>query len=255
MPRTFSLKGMEALKREELPALRRSLKELPARTRPRRRLEPGIGRIGVIAEIKKGSPSAGPIRAADPAAQARLYAAGGARALSVLTDGNFFSGSFEDLRHAAAACDLPVLCKEFVFFEEQIEAADLNGADMVLLIARTLSPERLAELYRFTLDRGLLPLVEVHGREELPPVLDLDPGFLLVNTRNLETLVLDRPLALETLKALTEGIEPVCASGIGTSGDIREIRSAAKVNLFLIGTSLMRAGDPQAMIKELCHVH
>jgi len=250
----FSLAHMPALKRRELPGLRARLEASPPRSRALRGASVLTGKTGVIAEVKKSSPSAGRIADADPAARAAGYAAAGAVAASVLTDDSFFGGSWDDLYAAARAVDVPVLCKEFVRFPEQIDLAAALGADLVLLIASMLARRDLAALYRHALDRGIAPLVEVHEERELDAVLGLSPEVIMVNTRNLATLEMERETAFAALRAVPDGITRVCASGIESAGDVIRAREHTNARLFLVGTALMRAADPEGLIAELSRV-
>jgi indole-3-glycerol phosphate synthase len=248
----FSLHAMKALKEAELPSIKRLLCSHHVRTRPLYPL--GKGTRGVIAEIKKSSPSRGAIRAVEPCEQAARYARGGAVAMSVLVDGNYFGGSWNDLREVGGAVDAPVLCKEFVFFEEQIDLAAACGADMVLLIARCLTAARLRDLYSHAAGFGLLPIVEVHCREEIPGVLDLDPAFLMVNMRNLESLEMDFYRGIESLKEIPEHITRISASGMDSAGAVQAIARGTGTGLFLMGTALMESSDPESMIQEITGV-
>jgi indole-3-glycerol phosphate synthase len=223
---------MELAKIEELAAVKQALSIQPARTRKRYCLE-SPGGVSVIAEVKRSSPARGMIRDVDAVAQAVCYRNGGAVAVSVLTDGVHFGGSYEDLRNVASAVDAPVLCKEFVYFEEQIELASLCGADLVLLIARCLSPQRLSRLYRHALACSIEPLVEVHARYEIEAALAPGPGRLLVNTRNLATLAIDRDEALATVRAIPPSTEIIIASGMQSPDDVRRMAQETGARLFL----------------------
>ena len=254
MRRGFDLHGMRAIKERELPEVLRLLAGCIGRQRARHAFPPESLESGIISEIKKASPSEGGINDVSPAAQAERYGRGGACALSVLTEGNFFGGSWADLRSVADVTDLPLLCKEFIYFEEQIELADCLGADMVLLIARALEPERLRTLYDRALRLGLVPLVEVHSAEELPVVLELGPRCVLVNSRNLETLAMEDDVAAQTFAKIPEGVRGVWASGIGSADDITAVRNKTGARFFLVGTSLMKSKDPEKELKEMGRV-
>lgn len=252
MKEKFALHAMKSLKEAELPSIRELLRSHPLRTRPLHALEKG--KRGVIAEIKKSSPSRGAIRAVEPREQAVRYARGGAVAMSVLVDGNYFGGSWDDLCEVSDAVDAPVLCKEFVFFEEQIDLAAACGADMVLLIARCLDAVRLRELYSHASGLGLLPVVEVHCREEIPAVLGLEPAFLMVNMRNLESLEMDFYRGIESLKEIPEHITRISASGMDSADAVQAIAKGTGTGLFLMGTALMESSDPESMIQEVTGV-
>jgi indole-3-glycerol phosphate synthase len=245
---------MRAIKERELPEVHRLLERCIGRQRARYAFPPESLESGIISEIKKASPSEGGINDVPPAAQATRYGRGGACALSVLTDGNFFGGSWADLWSVADATDLPLLCKEFIYFEEQIDLADCLGADMVLLIARALEPERLRALYGRALRLGLVPLVEVHSADELPDVLELGPRCILVNSRNLETLAIDDEAAARAFEKIPEGVRGVWASGIGSAEDVAAVRDRTGARFFLVGTSLMKSKDPEKVLKEMGRV-
>jgi len=254
MPKGFDLHAMRAIKERELPEVHALLARCIERKRARHAFPPDSLASGIIAEIKKASPSRGEISGATPAEQAALYKRGGARALSVLTDGNFFGGSWADLWSVADSTDLPLLCKEFIFFEEQIELADCLGADMVLLIARVLTPERLRALHERALRLSLTPLVEVHGEEELPAALDACPRCVLVNARNLETLGMEEEMAARAFAKIPPGVSGVWASGINCAADVAAVRAKTGARFFLVGTSLMKSSDPEKLLKEMSDV-
>jgi len=253
MPAEFSLHRMEVIKENELPDIRLRIKDCGNRSRPLHRLTKPES-PGIIAELKRASPSRGAIRNVPAEEQAGKYRKGGAAGLSVLTDNNFFGGTWDDLLAVADSAMIPVLCKEFVFFNEQIELAFLYGADLVLLIARALSGLRLRELYCRALALGITPLIEVHDSHELSLALALNPEYLMVNLRNLETLAIDEETGIETLSRVPENITSICASGIDRPGKISEIYKKTGTTLFLIGTALMQARDPIPLMQELCHV-
>jgi indole-3-glycerol phosphate synthase len=244
---------MELAKIEGLAAVKQALSIQPARTRKRYCLE-SPGGVSVIAEVKRSSPARGMIRDVDAVTQAVCYRNGGAVAVSVLTDGVHFGESYADLRNVASAVDAPVLCKEFVYFEEQIELASLCGADLVLLIARCLSPQRLSRLYRHALACSIEPLVEVHARYEIEAALAPGPGRLLVNTRNLATLAIDRDEALATVRAIPPSTEIIIASGMQSPDDVRRMAQETGARLFLVGSALMESHDPEGFIREASRV-
>ncbi|TJY65091.1 indole-3-glycerol phosphate synthase TrpC [Sinimarinibacterium sp. CAU 1509] len=252
-------------KREEIALLNRrycrsTLEELARAADPVRGFVASIndkvasGRAGVIAEIKRASPSKGLIRADfDPAWIAREYAAAGAACLSVLTDESFFQGHNAFLVQARLACGLPAIRKDFLIDEAQVVEARAIGADCVLLIAAALSTEQLKTLYACARAWQLDVLVEVHDAEELDQVLsaDLGDGWLLgINNRNLRTFETRLETTLDLLARIPEGLEVVTESGIGTADDIARMRSAG-VHRFLIGESLMRQDSPGAALRTL----
>jgi indole-3-glycerol phosphate synthase len=211
----------------------------------------------LIAEVKKASPSRGVIRADfDPVAIAQAYAAGGAQCLSVLTDAEFFQGSFDYLAQVRQAVDLPLLCKEFIIYPYQMYMARVMGADAVLLIAAVLGDTDLNYFVRIAQALGMRALVEVHTLEELDRVLALEPVQLIgINNRNLETF----ETHLKTTEVLLEkrrsqiqarDILIVSESGIHTS-DHRQQVAAAGANAMLVGESLMRQADLATAIADL----
>lgn len=237
-------------KREELPALRAlSLPAAPAR-RPvslRRR----DGAVRLIGEIKFRSPSAGPLSTALSASErARAYERGGASMISVLCDASFFDGSFAHLAEARAACDLPLLCKEFVIDEVQLDAAVAYGADAVLIIVRCLSPERVVALTRAARERGLEPFVEVVTDDESKLALDAGATLIGVNARDLDTLEMDAPRSARMLEALPSTVTRVHLSGIRTPDDVRRL-AQSPADAALIGETLMRQADPEATLRAL----
>jgi indole-3-glycerol phosphate synthase len=209
---------------------------------------------GVIAEVKKASPSKGLIRADfDPAWIAREYAAGGAACLSVLTDEQFFQGSNEYLKQARAACALPVIRKDFLIDPLQVLEARAIGADCVLLIAAALAPDELAGLARLAQGLGMDVLVEVHDRAELEAVLPLDlprPLLLGINNRNLRSFETRLETTLELLPLIPADCEVVTESGVFSRADVERML-AAGVRRFLIGESLMRQPSPGAALRAL----
>lgn len=210
------------------------------------------GRPAVIAEVKKASPSKGVIRAEfDPAAIARSYAAHGAACLSVLTDRDFFQGSEEYLRQARAACELPVLRKDFVIDPYQVVEARVIGADCILLIVAALDDEALLDLSLLAAELDLDVLCEVHDEIELERALALPVPLIGVNNRNLRTFEtsLDTSLALKRRMA-DDGRVLVAESGIHTREDVARLR-AADIHAFLIGEAFMRADDPGLALDRL----
>ena len=252
------LEKILAVKREEVAALKQRtsagvLRERAAQQSAVRGFAQELrdkvkrGQAGVIAEIKKASPSKGLIRADfDPAWLARDYARGGAACLSVLTDRQFFQGHDDYLVAARAACTLPVIRKDFLIDELQVIEARALGADCVLLIAAALSAAQLSALHHCARELGMDVLVEVHDAAELDLVLgaSLRGEYLLgINNRSLRSFVTSLDTTLSLLPKLPKGCEVVTESGIATPQDVQRMR-AAGVHRFLIGESLMRQPSP-----------
>ncbi|RFA31228.1 indole-3-glycerol-phosphate synthase [Alkalilimnicola ehrlichii] len=209
------------------------------------------GRAGVIAEIKRASPSKGLIREHyDPAAIARTYEAAGASCLSVLTDRDFFQGSDEHLQVAREACSLPVLRKDFVIDPYQIYEARLLGADCVLLIVAALGDPLLRELYEIARSLQLDVLVEVHDAEEMARALALNPPMVGVNNRNLRTFDTDIKTTLALRGQVPAGVTLITESGIHTREEV-ELMTENGIHGFLIGESFMRSSDPGEKLREL----
>jgi indole-3-glycerol phosphate synthase len=207
--------------------------------------------LSLIAEFKRRSPSAGAIAAsADVATQVGAYERGGAAALSVLTDEPNFGGSLEDLRAARAACDLPILRKDFIVDPYQLYEAAVNGADAVLLIARALDDERLRGLYEEARGLDLDCLVEVHDAEELQRALDLDADVVGINNRDLDRGTVDIATTYELMPDVPAGKTVVAESGISARSELEELERVG-VDAVLIGEALMGAGDPEALAREL----
>lgn len=211
------------------------------------------GQAAVIAEIKKASPSQGVIRERfAPAQIAAQYQRGGASALSVLTDRDFFLGHEDHLRAARGACALPVLRKDFSVDVYQLAEARALGADAVLLIVAALEPARLRELAAAARHYGLDVLVEVHDRDELERALELDAPLLGINNRNLRDFSTSLETTLELLPAIPQGRLAIAESAIHTRADVQRLRDAG-VTAFLVGEAFMRAADPGAALRSLFH--
>jgi indole-3-glycerol phosphate synthase len=229
---------------------------VPARPRgPRRVLELPLGpTVGIVAEIKRRSPSQGAIRPdLDPVAHARAYARGGAVAVSVLTDEAHFGGSLDDLSRVAGAVTLPVLRKDFIIDEVQILEARAAGASAILLIVRVLTPERLSALAAAARAQGLATLVEVHTAGELEAALTVGPTAVGVNARDLATFAVDLRAAEGVLARVPREIPVVAESGIEGRGDVERL-AAAGADFVLVGTSLARRSDPETAVRALMGV-
>lgn len=209
------------------------------------------GQAAVIAEIKKASPSKGIIRADfQPAEIARSYAQGGAACLSVLTDVEYFQGSAAYLQQARAACDLPVLRKDFMIDEYQVYEARAMGADCILLIAAALELPQMQALEAVAHALGMAVLVEVHNGEELTAALQLRTPLLGINNRNLRTFEVTLNTTLQLLPRIPADKIIVTESGIFTQDDVALMRSN-QVHTFLVGEAFMRQSDPGAELAKI----
>lgn len=209
--------------------------------------------LSLIAEIKRASPSKGPLHPhLDPASLAQSYARGGAAAISVLTEPAFFMGSFADLEAAREATSLPILCKEFILDPYQVYEARAHGADAILLIAAILSREELAALQGLAHQLGLSALVEVNHELELERALAARPRLVGINNRDLTDFTVDLGTTLRLRPLIPPEVIVVSESGIKSSDDAQLLRSAG-VDAVLIGEALVTSPDPEAKIREILH--
>ena len=218
-------------------------------------LAPRRGQVGLIAEVKKASPSEGVIRENfDPVAIAKTYEAAGASCLSVLTDREFFQGSLDHLRAVREAVALPLLRKDFMIDERQLPEAIEHGADAILLITACLDDAQLAHLHRLATGAGLAALVEVHNEAELDRALAIDARLVGVNNRDLANFTVDLGTTERLAKRIAEsgGSEKVLVaeSGIHTRADVERLE-ACGAKAILVGTALMRHPDIAAKAAEL----
>ncbi len=210
--------------------------------------------VSVIAEVKRRSPSKGEInRALSAPDQARAYAAGGAAAISVLTEPAHFAGSLDDLREVCAAVKLPVLRKDFLVDELQLLEARAAGAAAVLLIARALSPALLARLFGFAREVGLDSLVEVRSQPELDRALDVGAPVIGVNERDLETLEMEPRVRDRLLPAIPASAAAVAESGIRSVDDV-DRAAALGADAVLVGSTLSASATPEAAVRALARV-
>lgn len=205
----------------------------------------------VIAEVKLGSPRLASLAdRVDPTAQARRYAEGGAAALSVVVEPDFFYGSYELLTACREASGLPAIAKEFVVDARQLEWAKAAGADAILLIAALYRPPELLRFAAAARRLGLVPLVETHGFDDLRRLGGQRWELVGVNNRDLRSFEVDLNQSLALLPSLPAGAVRVSESGIATAADVARLR-AAGYDAFLIGESLLLADDPSAKLAEL----
>lgn len=217
-------------------------------------IDRGPHALGLIAEVKKASPSAGTIAEQfDPVQIARAYEDAGAHAVSVLTDEQFFKGSLSYLTQIREAISLPCLRKDFIIHEAQIFEAAVAGADAILLIVAALEQEQLQALHNAAELLQLDVLVEVHTREELDRALDIGAKIIGINNRNLTTFEVDLRATEEISEDVPEGVILVSESGLKTAADSQRV-FAAGCNAILVGESLMRTGDVHAQAAELLRV-
>jgi len=245
-----------ATKRAEVAARRAASRSWPRPTPPRGfraalDARAATGGYGLIAEIKKASPSKGLIRPDfDPPAHARAYQAGGAACLSVLTDRDYFQGDEEYLVAARAACDLPVLRKDFMVDPWQVEEARAIGADAILIIVAALGDAAMAEIEAAAIEQGMDVLVEIHDARELERALRLRSRLIGVNNRNLKDFTVDLNNTYELVRRAPAGCTFVAESGLTTRADL-DAMAEHGVRCFLIGEALMRQADIEAATRVL----
>ncbi len=208
--------------------------------------------IEVIAEIKRGSPSKGLFaKDLDIESQAARYEAAGAGAISVLTDKKFFYGGFEDLQVIRPLVTTPILCKDFVVDEIQVDIAKSIGADIILLIVAIHTPRRLKELLEYASSLGLEVLMEVHNKDELAIALALDHPLIGVNNRNLKTFETDIQVSLDLIKEVhRQDVYMISESGIRTAEDIEQLSKAGFKGV-LVGESLIKSGAEGNLINQM----
>ncbi len=234
LPRAALLKAA-ALQRNEFRGFRAAL-------------DRGPFQLGVIAEVKKASPSVGIIDPSfDPVKQAQIYLQGGASCMSILTDEEYFQGSLAYLTKISEFSQAPLLRKDFTIHEVQIHEAIVAGADAILLIVAALDDEQLHRLYHTAKDLGLDVLVEVHDLPEMERALELGADLIGINNRNLKTFAIDLATTEALADEVPEDVLLVSESGIKTLTDAQRVLDAG-ANAVLIGESLMRAHDPAAEI-------
>ncbi|WP_217915639.1 indole-3-glycerol phosphate synthase TrpC [Miltoncostaea marina] len=207
--------------------------------------------ISLIAEMKRSSPSRGPIRPeASVTDVVSAYQRAGARAVSVLTEPNWFGGSLDDLAEARGACELPLLRKDFVVDEYQLLEARVAGADAVLLIVAALDAERLAALIAGASELGMDSLVEVHDEREVATAVEAGAEVIGINNRDLHSLEVDLDTSFRLLADVPAGTVVVAESGISATEDVERLERAG-VDAILVGEALMLADDPVRAVREL----
>ena len=209
------------------------------------------GEPAIIAEIKKASPSKGVLcHHFDPVATAKAYAAGGAAALSVLTDREFFQGNLGDLEGARGAVDIPVLRKDFTIDEVHVIEAAAHGADAILLIAAVLEEASMRRFRELAAQFGMAALVEVHDASELDAALGSGAEIVGVNNRDLRTFDVRLETSLRLVEKIPASVIKVAESGIHAAEDVRKLRDAG-FDAFLVGEHLMKSEDPAAALRAL----
>jgi len=207
-------------------------------------------KLSVIAEVKRSSPSKGALaKISDPAELALRYQAGGATAVSVLTEGRKFGGSLADLDAVRSAINIPILRKDFMVDDYQIFESRAHGADIVLLIVAALSDLQLSEFYAIAKSLGMQVLVETHTLEEVERALSLDPEIIGVNARDLTTLKIDLGAFDKLAKAIPAGKIKVAESGISSVAEVFSYRKSG-AEAILVGEALVKDGDPAQMIQN-----
>jgi indole-3-glycerol phosphate synthase len=253
-----------ASKRDEVTLLRRpdvrDLLRAEALAAPPTRdfaeaLRPAAGTLGVVAEIKRRSPSKGELASGlDPAATARAYADGGAACLSVLTDGPYFGGAVDDLRAARAACAAPVLRKDFVLDEIQVFETRAVGADAMLLIVAAIPDDvLLADLHALGIELGLAVLVEAHDGDELRRALAIGARVVGVNARDLGTFDEDLGVGERLAGVIPPDVVAVAESAIRSRDDAARM-AACGFDAVLVGELLVKSENPAAMVRELASI-
>ncbi len=247
-------------KRAEVEALKARRRELARAADdappPRPVLEPlrRSERVGVVAEVKRRSPGAGAIDLGlDPLRLSAEYEAGGAFAISVLTDSTWFGGSLDDLRRIREAAGVPVLRKDFVIDELQVTEARAAGADMVLLIARILEPAPLRDLRAMIHDMGMTALVEAHDEWEVEAALEAGARLVGVNNRDLAAFRTDLAVTERLARYVPGDVPLVSESGIRDADDVARA-AAAGADAVLVGEALVRSGSPVGLVAEMAAV-
>ncbi len=234
-------------KRNEIKKLKKYGK---LRSRPVFDVEIFIKEKPIIAEVKQASPSLGDIKFVNPVEQAQIYADAGAGAISVLTDEKYFKGSLDYLYEVSHNVALPILCKDFIICELQVENAFFAGADFILLMATVLNESELKILSDLAFEFGMNVLFEIHTIEDFRKLENINVKILGINSRDLKTLEINKNSAVNLMKEISGNFFKVAESGIDSPADLAMFR-AAGANAFLIGSYLMKADNVDAAIKNL----
>ncbi len=237
-------------KRSEIKELKKEFGKLTKDSRPREVIPFPPDHPFLIAEIKAASPSAGKIREIDPIEMAQLYIRGGADAISVVVDRKYFSGNPCWVREIALRTEIPILFKEFVVDEWQVEMAYSLGADIVLLIATALNEKELEKLHDAVNSLGMKALVEAHTKEDIEKALSIDPVMIGINNRDLKTFRVDISTTINLIDHIPQGITVVSESGIEKTEDIRLLREKGVMG-FLVGTSILKSENLEEKVREL----
>jgi indole-3-glycerol phosphate synthase len=238
-------------KHSELPDLRRRHLPSPPSLRPFSLVRQARQPLHILAEIKRRSPSAGDLSTKlSVAERAAAYERAGATMVSVLCDTQFFDGSYDHLALARTSSDVPLLCKEFIIDEVQLDCARAYGAEAALLIVRCLSDQDLKRLFEAARARGLLPVVEVATEGEATRALDIGATTIGVNARDLDALAMDPARAARVLETLPNHITKLHLSGLSSPADIQRICSSGADGA-LVGEALMRRDDPEPLLRSL----
>lgn len=256
LERILAAKREEVAHRQQLLPLKALITAGRAGAPPRgfARALGAAGTVGVIAEVKRRSPSKGPLREdLDPAAMVRAYQRGGAACVSVLTDEPFFGGSRDDLQEARAAVSLPVLRKDFIIDPYQVYEAWAWGADALLLIVAALNARQLVELLALTEELGMDALVEVHTAAELETALAAGARLVGINNRDLRTFVTRLGVSLDLASQVPPEVLLVSESGIQDRSDVERLATAG-VDAILVGETFVKSPDPSEAVAKLAGV-
>ena len=247
------MKREEVHKRKNLSSLQEMQKKVSDLPAPREFLRALLNKcpMALIAEIKRASPSAGVIQEqVDFPGIAGEYQAGGASAISVLTEAHFFQGDLDHIGKVKKKVSLPILQKDFIIDPFQIYEGRIAGADAVLLIAAMITQGQVGEFTQLIRDLGMIPLVEVHNEEDLGKVSGLPLPLIGINNRNLQTLEVNLEVTCHLIKKIPQGTMVISESGIKNREDVKRLQQAGARGV-LVGEVLMRSADPATKIREL----